>query len=82
MSFRGWSSVVSLGRKVHIFKNRDEFSEYVVKNGGIVSGSVTKNTNYLVNNDLESSSSKNMKAKQLGIPIITEEQFVAKFKPC
>lgn len=68
--------------KVHIFKNRDEFSEYVVKNGGIVSGSVTKNTNYLVNNDLESSSSKNMKAKELGIPIITEEQFVAKFKSC
>jgi DNA ligase (NAD+) len=45
--------------------------------GGKVTGSVSKNTNYLVNNDINSISSKNVKAKQLGIPIITEEQLIA-----
>mgnify|MGYP002546520841 FL=1 len=43
--------------------------------GGKLSGSVSKKTDYLINNDIESTSSKNQKAKTLGIPIITEEQF-------
>ena len=62
---------------VHTFKNRDEVKVAIETRGGKVTGSVSKNTNYLVNNDINSISSKNMKAKQLGIPIITEEQLIA-----
>ena len=61
------------------FKNRDEFKSYVEAQGGKVTGSVSKKTNYLVNNDVESDSSKNKKAKQLGIPIISETEFIEKF---
>lgn len=61
--------------KVHIYKNRDEISAEIEKLGGKVTGSVTKNTNYLINNDINSTSAKNKKAKELDIPIITEEQF-------
>ena len=64
---------------VHDFKNRDEFKAYVESQGGKVTGSVSAKTNYLVNNDAQSASSKNRKAKELGIPIITEDEFVAKF---
>lgn len=64
---------------VHHFKNRDAFKAYVESAGGKVTGSVTSKTNYLVNNDAESTSSKNRKAKELGIPIITEDEFVEKF---
>lgn len=62
---------------VHTFKNRDEVKIAIETRGGKVTGSVSKNTNYLVNNDINSTSSKNVKAKQLGIPIITEEQLIA-----
>lgn len=62
---------------VHTFKNRDEVKVAIETRGGKVTGSVSKNTNYLVNNDINSTSSKNVKAKQLGIPIITEEQLIA-----
>lgn len=65
--------------KVNSFKNRDEFIAYVERCGGHVSDSVSKNTDYLINNDLESKSSKNKKAKELGIPIITEDEFLSKF---
>lgn len=61
---------------VHHFKNRKEIKEKVEELGGKVTGSVTSKTNYLINNDISSSSSKNKKAKELGIPIITEEQFI------
>ena len=61
---------------VHTFKNRDEVKVAIETRGGKVTGSVSKNTNYLVNNDINSTSSKNVKAKQLGIPIITEEQLI------
>ena len=61
------------------FKNRDEFIQKVEKLGGKVAGSVSKNTNYLVNNNIEAASSKNTKAKSLGIPIITEEDFYNQF---
>lgn len=62
---------------VHQFKNRDEVKVAIETRGGKVTNSVTKNTNYLINNDINSTSSKNVKAKHLGIPIITEEQLIA-----
>ena len=64
---------------VHRFKNRDEFKSFVESNGGKVAGSVSNKTAYLVNNDTESMSSKNKKAKELGIPIISEDEFIDKF---
>lgn len=64
---------------VHIFKNRDAFKAYVEANGGKVTGSVSKKTDYLVNNDVTSTSSKNLKARELNIPILSEEDFVAQF---
>ncbi len=64
---------------VHYFKNRDAFKAFVEAAGGKVTGSVTSKTNYLVNNDLNSTSSKNKKAKELGIEILTEDEFVARF---
>ena len=64
---------------VHRFRNRDAFKAYVEANGGKVAGSVSKKTSYLVNNDVESTSSKNMKARELGIPILSEEDFIAQF---
>ena len=64
---------------VHHYKNRDEFKAYVESQGGKGAGSVSGKTSYLVNNDVESNSSKNRKAKDLGIPIISEDEFVAQF---
>ena len=64
---------------VHYYKNRDEFKAYVEAAGGKVTGSVTSRTNYLVNNNDQSTSSKNRKARELGVPIITEDQFVDQF---
>lgn len=64
---------------VHHFKNRDEFIAYVEGRGGKVTGSVSKKTSYLVNNDAASNSSKNKKARELGIPILTEDEFVERF---
>ena len=64
---------------VHHFKNRDEFKAYVEAEGGKVAGSVSGKTNYLVNNDVESTSSKNKKAKSLGVPIISEDTFIEMF---
>ena len=61
--------------KVHIWKNRDELSAEIEKLGGKVTGSVSKNTNYLINNDVNSTSAKNNKAKELGVQIISEEDF-------
>lgn len=60
--------------RVHIWKNRDELSAAVTAAGGKVTSSVSSKTDYLVNNDIDSTSAKNLKAKELGIPIITEEQ--------
>ena len=62
---------------VHQFQNRDEVKAIIETHGGKVTASVSKNTDYLINNDINSTSSKNIKAKQLGIPIITEEQLIA-----
>ena len=65
--------------EVHVYKNRDAFKAYVEAQGGKVTGSVSKKTDYLVNNDSESASSKNRKAKELGVEIITEETFLKLF---
>lgn len=59
------------------FQNRDEVKAAIEARGGKVTASVSKNTDYLINNDINSTSNKNIKAKQLGIPIITEEQLIA-----
>ena len=61
---------------VHIFKNRKELQSKIESLGGKVTGSVSKKTDYVINNDIESSSSKNKKAKELNIPILTEEDFM------
>ena len=65
--------------KVNHFKNRDELKNYIENNGGKVVGSISSKTNYLINNDIESTSSKNLAAKKLGIPILSEENFLEKF---
>ena len=65
--------------KLHIFKNRDELIASIEDHGGHVSKDITKSTKYLINNDITSGSSKNVKAKQLNIPIITEDEFVEMF---
>ena len=59
------------------YKNRDELVTTIEAAGGKVVSSVSKKTDYLVNNDFSSKSSKNMRAHELSIPIITEEQFIA-----
>lgn len=61
---------------VHHFKNRKELQAKIESLGGKVSGSVSKKTDYLINNDSESSSSKNKKAIECGVKIITEEEFL------
>lgn len=61
---------------VEHFANRNEVKEVIESKGGKVTGSVTTKTNFLINNDVTSTSSKNKKAKELGIPIITEEEFL------
>lgn len=65
--------------KVSIWKNRDELSAFIENLGGKVTGSVSKNTDYLINNDVKSTSAKNNKAKELGIPIISEQTFMDNF---
>lgn len=61
---------------VEHFANRNEVKELIERLGGKVTGSVTQKTDYLINNDVHSSSSKNKKANELGIPIISEEEFI------
>lgn len=62
---------------VHHYKNRDELKADIVAHGGTVVGSVSSKTSYLINNDINSTSSKNQKAKSLNIPIISEKQFLS-----
>ncbi|MGF0147582.1 NAD-dependent DNA ligase LigA [Lachnospiraceae bacterium SGI.054] len=61
------------------FRNRDEMKERIESLGGKVSGSVSAKTTALINNDIESTSSKNKKAKQLNVPILTENMFMEKY---
>lgn len=65
---------------VNHYKNRDELKADIVAHGGTVVGSVSSKTSYLINNDINSTSSKNQKAKFLGIPIISEDQFLEMLK--
>ncbi|MBR1724387.1 MAG: NAD-dependent DNA ligase LigA, partial [Ruminococcus sp.] len=62
---------------VHIWTNRNELKAYIETNGGKVASAVSGKTDYLINNNVASTSGKNKKAKELGIPIITEEEFQA-----
>ena len=71
--FEGMNFVIT-GSLVH-FENRSEAKELIESLGGKVTGSVTKKTNYLINNDIQSNSSKNKRARELGIPILSEEDF-------
>ena len=61
---------------VHHFKNRKELQAKIEELGGKATGSVSAKTSYLINNDITSNSSKNKKAKELGVPIISEEDFL------
>lgn len=65
---------------VNHYKNREELQKDIIYHGGNVASSVSSKTNYLINNDINSASSKNQKAKLLNIPIITEEQFLQMLK--
>lgn len=62
--------------KLKMYKNRDALKAEIEAHGGKVSGSVTKKTDYLINNDINSTTAKNKTAKDLGVPIITEEDFI------
>ena len=70
------STTVVITGKLSLHKNRDELVKRIIDHGGKVTGSVSKNTNILINNDVNSTSSKNVSAQRLGIPIMTEEEFV------
>lgn len=72
--FAGMNFVIT--GSVEHFKNRNEVKEVIESKGGKVTGSVTSKTNYLINNDTTSGSSKNKKARELGIAIISEEEFL------
>ena len=72
--FAGMNFVIT--GNVNHFANRNEVKALIESKGGKVTGSVTSKTNYLINNDVTSSSSKNKKAKDLGIPIISEDDFI------
>lgn len=74
---RGLTFVVT--GDVHHYKNRNELKAYIESQGGKVTGSVSKATSYLINNDTASASGKNQKARQLGIAVISEDEFVSRF---
>lgn len=64
---------------VHHYKNRAELKAYIESQGGKVTGSVSKSTSFLINNDNTSTSGKNKKAHELNTPIITEDEFISRF---
>ena len=72
--FAGMNFVIT--GSVNHFANRNEVKELIEQRGGKVTGSVTGKTNYLINNDVNSTSSKNKKARELGVPIISEDEFI------
>lgn len=65
--------------KLHNYKNRSALQKDIEKHGGKVSSSISGNTSYLINNDINSMSAKNVAAKAAGIPIISEQEFIEKF---
>ena len=76
-SLEGLTFVIT-GKLQH-FKNRDAIKDLIENRGGKVASSVSKNTNYLINNDVNSTSSKNRSAQSLNIPIVSEEMFIKTF---
>ena len=72
--FEGKTFVIT--GSVHHFSNRNALKSLIESKGGKVAGSVSSKTHYLINNDAESTSSKNKKARELGIPILTEDDFL------
>lgn len=74
MKFSGIGFVIT--GKLEKYPNRTALESVILHNGGTLQSSVTNKTNYLINNDINSSSSKNKKAKELNVPIITEQQFI------
>lgn len=73
------SKIICITGKLNNYKNRAELQKEIELRGGKVSSSVSSKTNYLINNDNTSTSSKNLSAQKLGIPILTEEEFIQKF---
>ena len=71
--------VVVITGSLELYENRNALKEAIEAKGGKVTGSVTAKTTYLINNDINSTSSKNKKAKELGVPIVTEIEFVEEF---
>ena len=71
--------VVVITGSLELFENRNALKDAIEAKGGKVTGSVTAKTNYLINNDIASTSSKNKKAKELGVPIVTEKEFAERF---
>ena len=71
--------IICITGKLTTVKNRDEFKSLIEKHGGKVSSSISLKTNILINNDLESTSSKNVFAKEHNIPIMSEENFIKKY---
>ena len=64
---------------VHHYKNRNELKAFIESQGGKVASAVSGSTSYLINNDVTSTSGKNKKAQQLGIAIISEDDFLERF---
>ena len=58
---------------------KDELKAYIESQGGKVTGSVTGKTSFLINNDINSTSGKNQKARQLSVPVISEDEFITRF---
>ena len=65
--------------KLNNFKNRNELKTVIESNGGKVVDSMNKSVNFLINNDIQSASSKNVAAKKLNIPIVSEKEFLESF---
>lgn len=76
-NLEGMNFVIT-GKLLH-FKNRDELKAAIEARGGKVVGSISSKTNYLINNDVESTSAKNVSAKKLGVPVISEGAFIETF---
>jgi len=76
-ALKGFAFVITGG--LNHFANRDELKALIEERGGKVTGSVTGKTKCLINNDINSSSSKNKKAKELNVPIVTEEDFMKEY---
>jgi DNA ligase (NAD+) len=64
---------------LNLFENRKALQTFIEEKGGKVSSSISANTSYLINNDTQSDSTKNKKAKELGVTIISEDEFVKEF---